>query len=222
LSKAIYIFSGLGADERAFQFINFFEHKPVFINWIAPLRNESIESYAARIALKITEPNPVLIGLSFGGIMAVEVARIIKPEKVILISSVQSKNEIPFIYRLAGMLRLHRIMPAVLMRKANFITYWLFGIKSNAEKKILTAILKDTDPVFLGWAIDKILSWKNESRTRNLFKVHGTKDRLFPFYKNADVIISGGGHFMVLNKAEEVSRVLQEEIKNKEPASGRL
>lgn len=213
MSKVIYIFSGLGADERAFQLINFFEHKPVFINWIAPLRNESIEGYAARISSKITAPNPVLLGLSFGGIMAVEVAKIIKPEKVILISSVQSKNEIPFIYRLAGMLRLHRIMPDTVMRKANFITYWLFGIKSNAEKKILAAILKDTDPVFLGWAIDKTLSWKNESKTTNILKIHGTKDRLFPFYKNADAIISGGGHLMVLSKAEEVSSVLREEIK---------
>jgi len=212
LSKAIYIFSGLGADERAFQFINFFEHKPVFINWIAPLRNESIESYAARISSKITAPNPVLIGLSFGGIMAVEVAKIIKPEKIILISSVQSKDEIPFIYKLAGALRLHKMMPATIMRKVNFITCWLFGIKSNAEKKILAAILKDTDPIFLSWAIDKILSWKNGSRTENIFKIHGTKDRLFPSYKNADGIVSGGGHLMVLNKAEEISLILSKVV----------
>ena len=213
MSKAIYIFSGLGADERVFQFINFFEHKPVFINWIDPLRNETIESYAARISSKITAPNPVLIGLSFGGIIAVEVAKIIKPEKIILISSVQSKDEIPFIYRLAGMLRLHRIMPAAVMRKANFITYWLFGIKSDAEKKILAAILKATDPVFLSWAIDKILTWKNKSKTENLIQIHGTQDRLFPSYKSADVIIKGGGHLMVLNRAEEVSCFLHDALK---------
>ncbi len=213
MSKAIYIFSGLGADERVFQFIDFFEYKPVFINWIDPLRNETIESYAARISSKITAPNPVLIGLSFGGIIAVEVAKIIKPEKIILISSVQSKDEIPFIYRLAGMLRLHRIMPAAVMRKANFITYWLFGIKSDAEKKILAAILKATDPVFLSWAIDKILTWKNKSKTENLIQIHGTQDRLFPSYKSADVIIKGGGHLMVLNRAEEVSCFLHDALK---------
>ena len=104
------------------------------------------------------------------------------------------------------------MMPATIMRKVNFITCWLFGIKSNAEKKILAAILKDTDPIFLSWAIDKILSWKNGSRTENIFKIHGTKDRLFPSYKNADGIVSGGGHLMVLNKAEEISLILSKVV----------
>lgn len=208
MSKSIYIFSGLGADERAFQFINFFEHKPVFINWIAPLKNESIEDYAARISAKITGPNPILVGLSFGGIMAVEVAKIVKPSKVILISSVQRKDEIPFIQRLAGMLRLHRLMPAGMMQKANFITYRLFGMETDADKKMLADILQATDPAFLAWAIDKILSWKNTSGTENLVQIHGTKDRLFPVYKNAAAVVEGGGHLMVLNRAEEVSDIL--------------
>lgn len=203
MSKAIYIFSGLGADERVFQFINFFDHKPVFINWIDPLPKETIESYAARISSKITAPNPVLIGLSFGGIMAVEVAKIIKPEKVILISSVQSKKEIPFVYKLAGALKLNKLMPATLMKKVNFITRWLFGIKSDAEKK------NATDPVFLSWAINKILTWKNKSKTENLIRIHGTADRLFPSYKNADVIVKDGGHLMVLNKSAEISQILK-------------
>lgn len=212
MSKTIYIFSGLGADKRAFQFINFYEHKPVFINWITPLHNESIESYAARISSTITAPNPVLIGLSFGGIMAVEAAKLIRPEKVILISSVRSKNEIPFIYKFAGGLSLHKMMPAALMKKVNFITCWLFGIKSNAEKKILSAILKDTNPDFLSWAIDQILRWKNEWKAENIIQVHGTADKLFPSYKNADVIISGGGHLIVLSKAKELSHILNKLI----------
>ena len=212
MSKAIYIFSGLGADERVFQFINFFEQKPVFIHWTDPLPDETLESYAARISFKITAPNPVLIGLSFGGIMAVEVAKIIRPQKIILISSVQSKKEIPFIYKFAGRLKLHKLVPAAMMKKANFITYWLFGIKGNEEKKMLAAILNTTDTVFLSWAIDKILTWKNKSATDNLVQIHGTKDRLFPVYKKAKVVVEQGGHFMIVNRAQEISNILQEEL----------
>ena len=99
--KTVYVFSGLGADERVFHKIDFSGYDVHFIKWITPQKNESIESYALRLTSQITKPLPVLIGLSFGGMMAVEVAKHIATEKIILISSAKSKNEIPFYFRTA-------------------------------------------------------------------------------------------------------------------------
>jgi len=45
---------------------------------------------------KITEPDPVLIGLSFGGIMCTEIAKQIPVEKIIIISSIKHSGELPF------------------------------------------------------------------------------------------------------------------------------
>jgi hypothetical protein len=43
--------------------------------------------------------------------------------------------------------------------------------------------------------------------------IHGTADRLFPPKKlTPDYWIKGGGHFMVWNRAEEVSEILKEVI----------
>jgi pimeloyl-ACP methyl ester carboxylesterase len=96
LTKELYIFSGLGADERVFQQLDFSGFSTTFIKWIVPQDTETIENYATRLLDQITTTKPTLIGLSFGGLIAVEVAKQIDTEKVILIASAKTKNEIPF------------------------------------------------------------------------------------------------------------------------------
>lgn len=63
----IYIFSGLGVDERVFENINFENFDVEFIDWIEPFSHEDIKDYARRISKKIKADQPILIGLSFGG-----------------------------------------------------------------------------------------------------------------------------------------------------------
>jgi thioesterase domain-containing protein len=83
LEQSIYIFSGLGANERVFSELDFTGFRTTYIKWLPPAKNQPIEKYASRLLAQITAPNPVLIGLSFGGMVAVEVAKQIKVEKVI-------------------------------------------------------------------------------------------------------------------------------------------
>ena len=141
----LYIFSGLGADKRVFKYLDFSKYNATFIDWINPFENESIEDYAKRLTVQVTSEKPILIGLSFGGIMAVEVGKIIESKKIILIASAKNKSEIPFYYRLAGFLNLHKLIPTKLMKKSNFLSFWFFGINSKENKNLLTEILKDTD-----------------------------------------------------------------------------
>ncbi len=111
MTKELYIFSGLGADERVFQRLDFPGFSTTFIKWIVPQDKETIENYATRLLDQITTTNPTLIGLSFGGLIAVEVAKQIDTEKVILIASAKTKKEIPFYYRFAGQLGLQKLLP---------------------------------------------------------------------------------------------------------------
>lgn len=90
MQKKIYLISGLGADERMFQRLNFYNFEPVYLQWISPKKNESISDYAARLKSQITEEKPIIIGLSLGGMMAVEISKQIKTEKVVLISSIKT------------------------------------------------------------------------------------------------------------------------------------
>lgn len=99
MAQKYYVFSGLGADERVFKNLSFGEAEVEHIHWIPPLTTETLAQYAQRIAQRITTPHPVLVGLSFGGMVAVEIAKILPVEKVILISSAKTRDELPPSYR---------------------------------------------------------------------------------------------------------------------------
>lgn len=214
MKETVYIFSGLGADERVFQNLDFSSYNSIFVKWIEPNCNESIESYSTRILKQITTTKPVLIGLSFGGIIAIEIAKLIETEKIVLISSAKNQSEIPYYYRFAGKLMLHKIIPSRLLRISNLFTNWFFGVNSTNEKHLLKQILKDTDPIFLKWAILNILCWKNNEVLNNVIHIHGASDRILPIrFVNASFIIRHAGHFMVLNKAKEVQEIINQNIK---------
>ena len=84
--------------------------------------------------------------------------------------------------------------------------HWLFGAKTEEEKRMLDAILKDSDPDFQKWAVDKIVNWENTAVPVNCLQIHGDKDRLIPIqYVDYTIRVKGGGHLMVWNKAAELS-----------------
>ena len=209
--KKLYIFSGLGADKRVFKYLDFSGYDATFIEWITPEKEETIEDYAKRLIQQIHTQKPILIGLSFGGIMAVEVAKHIQTEKVILIASAKTKHEIPFYYRWLGVLKFHKLLPVQLMKKSNFFSFWLFGINRKEDKKLLTDILKDTDTRFLKWAINAIVNWKNNTKHQNSSHIHGRADRILPIcFAKYDVEVKDGGHFMTINKFEELNQILKQ------------
>lgn len=205
----LYIFSGLGADHRAFQLMDFGPHEIHHIKWIEPIERELIEAYALRISKQITTENPVLIGLSFGGMIAMEVSKLIPFKCVILLASAKTKNELPAYYRFAGKLGLNHLLPAALLCHSNILANYLFGAKSSFEKHLLTQILKGTDPAFLKWAINEIVNWKNEFIATDCFHIHGSADRILPLrFVEPDIIIRGGTHLMTLNKGDELSKYI--------------
>ncbi|GAB3523147.1 alpha/beta fold hydrolase [Emticicia fontis] len=212
--KHIYIFSGLGVDERVFKYLDFTDFEVTFIKWIKPETNERMEDYAKRLTTQTSTENPILIGLSFGGMMAMEITKFLKAEKIILLASAKTFLEVPYYYRWAGYLKLHRILPVKLLKQHTFISDWFFGIKAKEHRKLFAEILHDLDSDFFKWAIDKILMWKNQTIYSNTIHIHGDKDRVLPLkFVNPNFVIKGGGHFMTITKAKELNRILHNNLK---------
>ena len=210
MKQDLYLFSGLGADKRIFQKLDLSGFSVNYIEWKIPLKNETIEHYASRLLSQITTPKPTLIGLSFGGIMAIEVAKLIETEKVILISSIKSGNEVPFYYRWMAHTGIHKHIPSRFIKSTNFITNWLFGTVTPFDQQLLKEILGGTNPVFFRWALDRIVHWKNKTLPKNLIHIHGTGDRILPIrFSGSDIVVKKGGHFMTLNKSDEINRILR-------------
>ena len=207
----IYGISGLGADERVFQYLELSQRiEP--IRWIKPKDGESIQSYAQRLTDQIKHDDFILIAVSFGGLVAVELSKILKPKRIILISSADKKQDLRGIYRLIGRTSLIKLIPPFLLKPPMTIIYRLFGAK---KKKLLREILEDTDLEFTKWAIIQLVSWTNTEKINGIIKIHGTKDKLIPYKPDQQTIpIQNGEHFMVVYNAKEISRILVENIKN--------
>lgn len=208
-AKTIYLFSGLGADSTVFVNLELPGYHKVYINWIPALPKESIREYAGRIRSQITAENPDIIGLSFGGIVAVEVSKQIKIDKMVLISSVRTKNELNRKQYFFMKLGLYRIIPGVLIRRTNFLTYRYFGARSPKDKKTLTHLLENTDASFFRWALKSIAYWDNKVAPERTIQIHGSADRVITSrLVHPDYRIKGGGHLMVFNKADTVSKII--------------
>jgi pimeloyl-ACP methyl ester carboxylesterase len=209
----VYFISGLGADRKAFQKLKLPGEVQVrHIEWVEPIGNESLADYCCRLSACIDASEEfIIVGLSFGGMVAIEIAKVLKPKQVIIISSISTRQELPFMYQLIGRSGLHQLAPSFLFRKPNVFMYWFFGAKTEGEKRLFKHFLYTSSPLFLKWAIDKILRWKNAERPGNLFHIHGTADRVLPVsLTKADVKVKGGRHFMVYSKADIVSKILNE------------
>ena len=209
--KPIYFVSGLGADERIFQWLRYDGFRPVHIQWIKPERGEPIEDYAQRLSSQIEDDNPIVVGLSFGGMIAVEMAKHLNVKTVVLLSSVKEGSEVPFYFKIFRVFPLHRIFPfKTLLWAFYWLAYWLFAPKGSDKRKLLKTVLIETDPHFLKWALHKVVVWKNKKIPAELVHVHGRRDRIFPYrFVSADYSLEEGGHLMVMNRAEEVSDLLE-------------
>ena len=211
--KSIYCLSGLGSDERVFSKLQFGENKVSFLHWKIPEKNESIGHYAERMAADIKDENPVLVGLSFGGMMSIEMAKIVPVEKVILVSSIKNYQEMPSFFRIAGKLKLDKVVPLKPYSFLNKYQNYNIGVQTSAQRKLVEEYRQSVNQEYLEWAIHEILNWKNTWTPEKLIHIHGEADRIFPIGKlKVNYSIPNGGHLMLLNNFVEINKILKDII----------
>ena len=208
--KTIYCIPGLGATDAIFSRL-----KPKSVD-LKPLKlprptdGDDIHSYASRLLGQLDTERPFwLLGQSFGGMLAIEMSRLCSPEKIILVSSVKCRQELPWYARLIGALRLHRLVPYSHPEYTLPVSRFLNGISTADERAVLKEMVAKRDVDLLKWSTDQAVTWHSGVAPDNLFHIHGTADRLIPArYVHADAWIVGGTHFMIVSRAEEISRLL--------------
>jgi pimeloyl-ACP methyl ester carboxylesterase len=204
--KTIYCISGLGADERAFSKLKVNGYTLNVIPWLMPLPNETIQHYSKRMRAAITEEKPIMMGLSFGGMICTEIAKQIPVGKIILISSIKSAKELPLWMRTVAKLKLNKIVPLKSTRLTQPVQNRMLGVQSEEEKTLVASLRREADLPYTNWAVHQAINWKNDWQHPNIYHIHGDKDNMFPI-KNikADYTIKDAGHFMIMNRAAEVS-----------------
>ena len=206
-----YFVSGIGADDRMFTHIRLPEgYQSAHIRWIPPQKNEALGAYASRLIAQIDTSEPfALIGLSLGGIMAVEIARRIAPQCTIIISSIPLSAHLPPWFRAAGQLGLGRIIPATLLKAATSVKHFL-TMKTPANRRLIQSVIWSGDDEFIHWALNAVLKWNNTEIPSPLYHVHGTRDEVFPIgFTHPTHIILNAGHMFLLSRPEEVNNLLR-------------
>jgi pimeloyl-ACP methyl ester carboxylesterase len=207
--RKVYFISGLGANEKVFQYLKLPGIEPVYLNWLPPMPHETLAQYALRLSKGITTPNPVIIGLSFGGMVALEIARLMPVQMVILVSSAKNSSEIPFYFRLGRYLPLHKVLPLTSLAGNKMVMRLLFGVRNKMAQQVMQSIMQNNVTGFNNWAINQVVHLPNLPLPCKVIHIHGTADRLLPYrYVHADYAIKGGTHFMIATKARQVSQII--------------
>ena len=199
----VYFMPGLAASSSIFERIALpvdgFEM--ILLDWELPLNNESLSEYAERISKKITHENPVLIGVSFGGILVQEMAQFLDVRKIIIISSVKSNLEFPTAFKVAKTTKAYKLFPTNLISNIENLALFSFGNKVKKRIDLYEKFLSVRDKKYLDWAIEKVILWDRTEIVNNVIHIHGDADEVFPI-KNIErcIVVKGGTHIMIISK----------------------
>tara|TARA_R110002167_G_scaffold143481_27_gene332865 strand:- start:54 stop:728 length:675 start_codon:yes stop_codon:yes gene_type:complete len=201
----VYFMPGLAANPTIFK--NIALPKAIFeihlLEWFVPLQGMEISDYALELTKEIKHKNPVLIGVSFGGIMVQEMARHIPTRKVVVVSSVKHESELPNKMLFAKYTKIHKLLPTGLINNVELLTKYAFGEMVTKRLKLYEEYLSLRDKYYIDWSIDQIVNWRQTYCPECLVHIHGEQDAVFPIGRIKDCIpVKNGTHTMIIHRAK--------------------
>ena len=219
VSPVFYLIPGLGADARIFERLRLVGTVRV-LNWLEPTDpHEPLAAYAARLAAPIAPAEICwVVGVSFGGVVALEIGCLRPNARVVLISSLSTPAERTGWLALGRRLHLDVWLPVGLLRRLPRAGEWFFGVSGRRGNQLFREILALLTPVYTRWALRSLFRW-NGCTARAVAHIIGTRDRVFPLgYRSATHIIGRATHFLIVTHAGSVSRILNDLARSNAPA----
>ncbi|WP_037324610.1 alpha/beta fold hydrolase [Salinimicrobium terrae] len=211
----VYCMPGLAANPSIFEMIRLPEEifRIHWLDWLLPHPKESLKEYSARLCKKIEHENPVLIGVSFGGVIVQEMAQLIKVRRVIIISSVKSEKELPRRMRFARRTKAFKVLPTSLAQYVDALEKVAVGDFARKRVKLYKKYLSITDTRYLDWAIEQMICWERPEPYEDVIHIQGDKDEIFPYrYVKGCITVPGGTHVMIINRFRWFNDHLEEII----------
>jgi len=199
----VYFMPGLAASPSIFERIEL--PKDTFemhlLEWFLPNKNETLQSYAKRMAEKVKHENAVLVGVSFGGVLVQEMAQFLNLKKLIIVSSVKCNAELPRRLKFAKTTKAYKLLPTGLMQDVELLTKLAFGDVLKKKLKLYEQYLHRREKEYLDWAIEQMVCWERVEVDAKVIHIQGDADEVFPV-KNIKKFINvkGGTHLMILNR----------------------
>lgn len=208
---------GLAASPAIFERIDLpkEQFEIILLEWEIPLENERLSEYAKRMSTKVIHENPVLIGVSFGGILVQEMVAFLNPFRVIIISSVKTNLEFPRRMKVAKSTKAYKLIPTSLLLSVENLAKFSFGEKINNRLQLYEKFLSVRDSNYLDWAIEQVILWERTEVDSRVIHIHGDQDDVFPVkYISNAIVVPGGNHAMILFRFRWLNEHLPELIQN--------
>lgn len=216
--RHIYLFPGLGADERLFKYLEFPDDVQVHcLHYPIPNVDETLLEFSQRLSLQVLEKPYAYIGCSIGGIFSIETAKQKTPQKLLLIGSIKNKNERPFYLALFKFIRLHHWLSMDFAKQIGGLASQLAGGHRKEDLELLAEMLKGTPNKLITWGIDQILDWENNQKPCEIVHIHGSRDLIFPtpFLKDIQTIEKGAHFSILLNKQSKINNLIKKAFSDK-------
>jgi len=213
----LILLSGMGADGRLFREQRAHFADLITPDWIPHRRDDTLASYAERMAGHIDPGCSCYVGgASFGGMVALEMARHLDAKACFLIGSIRSSGQLPRRIRmlrpLAGLvLGVCGGVPILFAKAAGPLTKRLLSPAANS----MLHQLADTEKGFLRWASLAVLRWKPDPNAWSvpIHQIHGDRDRVLPHrLTTPDALVPRAGHLLPLTHPEAVNEFLERNI----------
>ena len=135
--------------------------------------------------------------------------------KLIIVSSVKSKTELPRRMKLSRKLKLYKIIPTRLIKDIEFLAKYAFGETIKSRVALYEKYLSMNDSRYLKWAVKEMVCWDQKEVMPGVIHIHGDSDRVFPVkYIKNPILVSGGSHIMVITKHRWFNKNLPLILKN--------
>lgn len=212
----ILLLPGLGTDGRLFQSQRERFPRLESPEMLPPLPDESLPGYAQRMAASVVTTEPFYLGgASFGGAVALEMSRHVRPRAIFLISSCRHGESIA--PHLRYFVRFADMFPARTFENENALSPAFvekLGQLTPAQERCIHEMLADAQPHFVRWGIAAITHWEGAPNvTVPVHHIHGSDDQWIPLAGvQPDVVIPGGGHVLTVTHADEVNRFIADRI----------
>jgi hypothetical protein len=131
------------------------------------------------------------------------------PRQLILIATVPHHSHLPYYYKKAFNLGVHRLATPGLIKKFVYFKRF-FTSESPEDKRIIKQMARDMDHNFIRWAVDAIMQWDAGDELVECVHIHGTHDEIFPHrFTRPSVSIPKAGHLMIFNRAADINNALK-------------
>ena len=166
------------------------------------------------VCVIVKHKNPILLGVSFGGILVQEMAKHIFVKKIIIISSIKAKEELPLPMIVAKRTNVHKLLPTKLIENIEYLTIFAFGKGIKKRVVLYQRYLSERNSEYLNWAINALVNWDQNKFSDKLVHIHGDSDTVFPIKNlNQPFVKIRGGHAIIITQAKWFNKELQKSYK---------